>query len=186
MKNYNLQIKKATAVLTAGGVIICPTDTIIGLSADATNSKAVNKIISIKNRPENKSFIVLVSSIEMLKNYVDDLPDFVLTFIEKQEEPTTIIYNKGLNLAGNVLAENGSIGIRIVNEGIVFEIIKNLNKPIVSTSVNESGTASVLKLESIPKTIKNKVEYIVESSIEQANKPSSIFIVQQKSLIRLR
>lgn len=186
MKNYSSQIDKTIAILNAGGVIICPTDTIIGLSADATNSEAVNKIISIKNRPENKSFIVLVSSIGMLKNYVEDLPNFVLDFLAKQKEPTTIIYKKGLHLADNVLAENGSIGIRIVNEGIVYEIIKNLNKPIVSTSVNESGATSILKIEEISETIKNKVDFIVESPIQQHNKPSSIFMVQQKSLTQLR
>lgn len=186
MNNYNTQLAKAVDTLNAGGVVICPTDTIIGLSADATNEEAVNKINAIKNRPENKSFIVLVNSIEMLENYVEDFPSFVHEFIKKQSTPTTFIYPNGKNLAQNVLAENGSIGIRIVNEGIIYEIIKSLNKPIVSSSVNESGKPTIVKFEDIPTIIKNKVDYIVEMPVSQNSKPSSIFIVEQKSVIQLR
>lgn len=187
MKNYSGIINKAVATLNNSGVIVCPTDTIIGLSADATNTEAVNKIINIKNRLENKSFIVLVNSIAMLQQYIEkEIPQFVLNFLEQQTEPTTIIYPQGKNLAKNVLAANGSIGIRIVKNGTVAQIINKLKKPIVSTSVNESGKEAITNTNLLPVEIASKVDYVMAHHTTTHSKSSAIYVINNNELLRIR
>lgn len=174
--DYHKDLLKALDVLRSGGSILYPTDTIWGLGCDATNTKAVENIYRIKQRVESKSLIVLVSSFEQIRNYVDKVPDVAWDLLKCIENPVTVIYSNAKNLAPNVIAEDGSIGIRIVKEEFCAELIRKLSKPIVSTSANISGEASPVTFSHISKDLINHVDYVVKykQQVFQQSKPSTI------------
>lgn len=159
--NFNNDIENCLSVLHSGGTILYPTDTIWGIGCDATNSDAVNKIIRIKNRPKNKSFIVLVSDEKELMQYVATLDLEVLIYLEKVKKPTTVIYPNAIGLADNILSDNGSVAIRICKDEFCKTLIKRFRKPIVSTSANISSETSPGNFFEISTDVKDKVDYVV-------------------------
>ena len=167
------QINKAVEVLQCGGVILYPTDTIWGIGCDATDEQAVEKVYKIKKRNESKALISLVSTKEDLTKLTQNIP------IEAENKnPTTIIYNEVNGLAKNLLAENGSAAIRIVQDEFCKRLITKLNKPIVSTSANLSGTPSPTQYSEIADEIKNNVDYIVNlRQNEIMTTPSEILLI---------
>lgn len=154
------EIRKAQEVLKNGGVLLYPTDTIWGLGCDATNSEAVKRIYDIKKRSDHKSMLVLLDDPGKIASYAD-VPDIALDLIEVANKPTTIIYPGAKRLAPNLIAEDGSIGIRITEEEFTKSLLFRFNKPIVSTSANISGTPSPRFFDEISEEIKNAVDYIV-------------------------
>lgn len=161
--------------LKNGGTILYPTDTIWGLGCDATDEKACQKIIEIKNRPENKSFIILVDSIQMLEKYVPEFPDVCYDLIDCADRPLTIIYPTAKGLAPSVLAEDGSVGIRVTTDPLCLKLIRSIQKPIVSTSANLSGAANPGSFADIHPDIKSKVDAIIEQRLgEKQNMVSQI------------
>lgn len=173
MEKYILE---AAEIIRKGGVIIYPTDTILGLGCDATNSVAVQKIIAIKQRPAEKSFIVMVESDARLNRHVQDIPSVAWDVLDVADNPTTIVFDKGIGLAPEVLASDGSVAVRLVKDSFCKQLIKKSNVPIVSTSVNVSGENIPKDFYQIPKAILDQVDYIVPLCFEkiQQNKPSSI------------
>jgi L-threonylcarbamoyladenylate synthase len=158
--------KESLEAIKSGKVILCPTDTIWGISCDATNAEAVKKIFDIKNRPGNASLIVLVHDLDMLGRYIDDFPDFAVDLLGYATTPLTIIFPKGVKLAQSVTAIDGSVAIRVVNtdteEGrFCSGLIRKMNKPLVSTSANISGKPAPAKFQDIDPEIKDKVDFIV-------------------------
>ena len=158
--DYREDIRHALKVLRAGGVILYPTDTIWGLGCDATNAEAVRKIYSIKRRPDSKSMIVLVNSVDMLSRYVSHPPDVAIQMAELSEKPLTIVYDKGRSLAEGVTAPDGSVGIRICRDPFCDELITSFRKPIISTSANISGEIPPAVFPAISDEITAAVDYI--------------------------
>lgn len=154
-------IQKCIEALEQGGTILYPTDTIWGLGCDATNQKAVEKIYHIKKRMESKSLIILVEDEERLRQCTGVIPDIARDLIRSVDTPLTIIYPAARNLAKNVIAEDGSIGIRIVKNDFCETLIRRFGKPIVSTSANISGQQPPLMFKFISEEIKKEVDYIV-------------------------
>ncbi|MCD7710493.1 MAG: threonylcarbamoyl-AMP synthase [Porphyromonadaceae bacterium] len=154
-------IKKACEIMTQGGVILYPTDTIWGIGCDATNPEAVKRIYEIKHRIDSKAMIVLVDSMAKVDFYVREIPDTAWNLIEVADKPLTIIYPNGRNLAENVLAEDGSIGIRITQENFSKRLCQQFRKAIVSTSANISGQPAPTHFKEISEEIKSAVDYIV-------------------------
>jgi L-threonylcarbamoyladenylate synthase len=169
-------IKEAAEIIKKGGVILYPTDTVLGLGCDATNSVAIQKIIDLKKRPNDKSFIVLVEDDARLNKYVQDVPSIAWDLMDIAEKPTTIVFDKGIRLAPEVIGSDGSVAVRIVKNDFCIQLIKKTNLPIVSTSVNISGNNIPLHFNEIPKEILDKVDYIVPLCYNQSqqNEPSSI------------
>lgn len=169
-------LKKALEVLQNGGVILYPTDTIWGIGCDATNEEAVKRIYEIKKRADSKSMLVLMENINSLERYVDEVPDIAYDLIEVTEKPMTIIYSGAKNLAKNLIAENGSIGIRITSEDFTRQLIQRFKKPIVSTSANISGSSSPAFFDEISDEIIGAVDYVVEYRQDDITpkEPSSI------------
>jgi L-threonylcarbamoyladenylate synthase len=168
-------INKCIEVLKAGGIILYPTDTVWGLGCDATNEEAVKKIFEIKQRNDAKSLITLVCNDGMLQRYVTEVPELAWDIIDLATKPTTIIYPKGKNLAKNALADDGSIGIRLIKNDFCNKLIYKFNKPIISTSANLSGEPTPIDFKSISEVIKSNVDYIVNSQFDQGNHaPSSV------------
>ena len=134
----NEDIKKACQVMSEGGVILYPTDTIWGLGCDATNAEAVKRIYEIKQRADSKAMLVLVDSQVKVDFYVKDVPSVAWDLLEVADKPLTIIYDGARNLAPNLIAEDGSVGIRITNEEFSKQLCFRFRKAIVSTSANIS------------------------------------------------
>jgi L-threonylcarbamoyladenylate synthase len=169
-------IVKAIEVLRSGGVILYPTDTIWGLGCDATNPAAVKRIYEIKQREDAKSMLILMENPNLLNSYIAEVPEIAWDLIEVAESPLTIIYPGAKNLAHNLLANDGSIGIRITNEAFTQQLIQRFRKPVVSTSANISGQKSPLNFVEISDEIKKSVDYIVsyrQDDLSRSN-PSGI------------
>jgi len=154
-------INKAVEVLRNGGVILYPTDTVWGIGCDATNPKAVKRIYSLKQRADSKAMIVLVDSLAMLERHVDEVPDVAYQLIDVSVRPTTIVFDKGIGLAQELLAPDGSVGIRVSNERFSAMLCARLHKPIVSTSANMSGAPTAKFFDEISDDIINSVDYVV-------------------------
>lgn len=170
------EVNKALEILKNGGVILYPTDTIWGLGCDATNEAAVAKINEIKGRNGDKSFIVLLDNDSKLQSYVTEIPDVAYELIEYTENPITIIFSGGKNLAKNVINADGSVGIRIVKHDFCEQLLQRFRKPIVSTSANISGEKSPIFFDDISEEIKEAVDYIVDFDQDNrtVKKPSTI------------
>ncbi len=171
-------IKEAVGILRGGGVILYPTDTIWGLGCDATNEKAVERIFEIKRRPTSKSLIVLLGDVAKLSLYVDDMPDVAWDLIECATEPLTVIYEKGKNLAPNVVNDDGSVGIRITGEEVSKMLCNRLGRPLVSTSANISGEPSATIFTQISEDIKQAVDYIVPLRQQETHSPPPSKIIK--------
>jgi L-threonylcarbamoyladenylate synthase len=176
---FSNDLSKALEILRSGGVILYPTDTIWGIGCDATNAEAVKRIYKIKQREDVKSLLVLLENPNLLNSYVVEVPEIAWQLIEVADKPMTIIYPEAKNLATNLIASDGSIGVRITNEKFTEELIRRFRKPIVSTSANISGQPAPQNFSEISSAIKNLVDYIVEyrqDDLEKAT-PSSILKV---------
>jgi len=169
-------IKKALEVLKGGGVILYPTDTIWGIGCDATNVEAVQRIYKIKKREDSKSMLVLMENPALLDRYVDDVPEVAWDLVEITTTPLTVIYPGAKNLAKNLIAEDGSIGIRFTKETFTSQLLQRLRRPLVSTSANISGEKSPAFFDEISEEIKSAVDYIVEFRQDDhtPSQPSSI------------
>ena len=149
--------------LKSGGTILYPTDTIWGIGCDATNIDAINKIFEIKKREKNKSMIILVESAKRLQDLVE-VPEMAWEIMDLSEKPVTLIYDNPRGLPKEILAEDGSIGIRLVDDLFLKKIITKLNKPLVSTSANFSGEKSPMKFSDISKELVNAVDFVAEEN----------------------
>lgn len=174
-KEYTEVKQELIEALQNGETILYPTDTIWGLGCDATNEQACQKVLEIKNRPSEKSFIVLMDSIQMLEKYVPEFHAICYDLIDFSTAPLTIIYPSAKNLAPAAVANNGSIAIRIPKDKTCLELIKKLKRPLVSTSANFSGEKSPEKYVDINIGIKKSVDNILIQRKEEAMRhPSQI------------
>lgn len=180
-------IKKACEVLSAGGIILYPTDTIWGIGCDATNEEAVQRVYELKRRSDNKAMLVLLDSDAKLDRYVSDVPDIAWDLIRLADKPLTIIYSNAKNLAPNLLAEDGSVGIRVTNEEFSQKLCERFRRPLVSTSANVSGEPSPANFGEISETIKKGVDYIVGYRQEDKTpaEPSHIIKLGAGGLVRV-
>ena len=179
MKKFENDITNSINVLQHGGIILYPTDTIWGIGCDATNSNAIKKIYQLKNREEKKSMIILLAHKSDIKNYVLHPSKKIIDFLAEQKKPTTAIFEKAINLPGDIVNSDGSIAIRIVKDEFCKILLQRLQKPLVSTSANISGDASPGNFEMISAKIKNGVDYIVQ------HRQNELKISQPSSIIKL-
>lgn len=160
-ENIESDIVKAIDVLKKGGIILYPTDTIWGIGCDARNSEAVKRIYQLKKRADSKSMLVLVNNEVSLEKLTESIPDIAWELLEVAVNPLTIIYDNVHKVAPELLAQDGSLGIRITKEQFSRELCRRLGAPIVSTSANISGEKSPRYFNQISDEIKNGVDYIV-------------------------
>ncbi len=163
--------------LKSGGTILYPTDTIWGIGCDATNTEAINKIFEIKKREKNKSMIILVESAKRLEDLVE-VPEMAWEIIDLSEKPVTLIYDNPKGLPDELLAEDGSIGIRLVNDLFLKKIITKLNKPLVSTSANLSGQKSPMKFSEISQEIIDSVDFVAEENHDKVSEYSGSSVIR--------
>ncbi len=170
-----------------GGIILYPTDTVWGIGCDATNPDAVRKIYEIKQRADSKAMLVLVDSSVKVDFYVDDVPPVAWDLIDLTDKPLTIIYSGARNLAPNLLAEDGSVGIRVTTEAFSHRLCQQFRKAIVSTSANVSGEPSPANFSEISEEIKQAVDYVVPFRQDDLSrpKPSSIIKLDKGGVIKI-
>lgn len=180
-------ISKVVEILQAGGVILYPTDTIWGIGCDATNPTAVSAIYKLKQREDTKSMIILVDKPGRIPSYVSEMPDIAWDLIEQTITPLTIIYSGAKNLANNLIASDGTIGIRVVKHEFCQRVIERLRKPIVSTSANISGNPYPRSFGEIPGIIKEGVNFIVPEIYENSHsaKPSGVIMLGPKGEVKV-
>ena len=169
-------IKNAIDAMRKGGIILYPTDTVWGIGCDATNAEAVAKVYKIKQRDDSKALICLADSVDRVQRYVRDVPSVAWDLMEIADKPTTVILDGAVNLAPNLIAEDGSIGLRITNEEFSKELCYRCQKPIVSTSVNISGEPAAQNYCDIAPEILEAADYVCWTRRQEhkPHKPSSI------------
>lgn len=176
--DFSNDIKSAVDCLKKGGIILYPTDTIWGIGCDATNSDAVKRIYELKKRADSKSMLVLVNNESSLERIVEEIPDVAWELLEAAVNPLTIIYDNAHDVAPELLAEDGSLGIRITHESFSNELCKRLGKPLVSTSANISGEKAPTNFRDISEEIKNAVDYIVNYRQTDSEEKSASNIIK--------
>lgn len=175
---FKKDIEQALDVLRKGGIILYPTDTIWGIGCDATNSEAVEKVNQLKGRTKDKSFIILLDNDNKLSSYVREIPDVAYELIEYSDKPLTIIYSGAKNLSPNLIASDGTIGIRIVKHDFCEELIHRFRKPIVSTSANLTNHPSPKNFSEIEDEIIEGVDYVVNYQQEDQHESSASTIIK--------
>ena len=180
-KQVIADIAEAVRVMRAGGVILYPTDTVWGIGCDATNAEAVAKVYAIKKRAESKAMICLVDSDNRIQRYVRNIPEVAWDVMTMSEKPTTVILDGADGLAENLIAEDGSIAVRITQEPFSKALCFRMQKPIVSTSANISGQPAAQNYCDISEEIREAVDYVCTSRRQehQSHKPSSIIRIRQ-------
>ena len=169
-----------------GGVILYPTDTVWGIGCDATNAEAVKRVYEIKKREDSKALICLVDSDARMQRYFRNVPDVAWQLIDSLKEatdakPTTLILDGAINLAPNLIAEDGSLGIRITNEPFSKELCFRFQKAIVSTSANISGEPAAQNYCDIDPRILEAVDYVCWTRRQEhkPHTPSSIIKLKE-------
>ena len=179
-------IKNAVECMRKGGVILYPTDTVWGIGCDATNAEAVKRVYEIKQRDDSKALICLVDSDARMQRYFRHVPDVAWQLVDSLKEapdakPTTLILDGAINLAPNLIAEDGSIGIRITNEAFSKELCFRFQKAIVSTSANISGEPAAQNYCDIDPRILEAVDYVCWTRRQEhkPHTPSSIIKLKE-------
>jgi L-threonylcarbamoyladenylate synthase len=180
MSNFDEFVK----TIKAGGTVLYLSDTIWGLGCDPKNETAVEKVIQLKKSHENKSFIVLTDHFRFLEHMVPEFPEVCYDLIDFSTDPLTIIYPNAKGLAKQVLAEDGSVGIRLTKDPYCMSYLKALNGPLLSTSANLSGEPFPKSFHDIHPSIIAGVDYILECKQERKNpRPSKIIKIGLDSKI---
>ncbi|MFI5150857.1 MAG: L-threonylcarbamoyladenylate synthase [Bacteroidia bacterium] len=181
------EIKRCTDILRSGGILLYPTDTVWGLGCDATNAKAIEKIFELKQRPESKSMIVLLDQPGFLNKYVQEVPAIAWDLIELTEDPLTIIYDDVKGMAPNVLAADGSCGIRITRDEFCKRLIRQLGRPLVSTSANISTHPAPALFHEVEPAIREGVDHIAAWRLDdpQRSKPSKIIRLRNNGEVKI-
>jgi len=174
-------IRQAVETLRQGGIILYPTDTVWGIGCDATNAEAVSRVYAMKQRDDSKALICLVDSDARLQRYVRNVPDVAWQLIDCAVRPTTLILDGATGLAPNLIAEDGSIGIRITTEDFSHELCYRFQKPIVSTSVNISGQPAAQNFRDISPELIESADYVCFTRRQEhlPHRPSAIIRLRQ-------
>ncbi len=172
------EIKNAIEILRKGGTILYPTDTVWAIGCDARNKEAVAKVFKIKQRDAYKSMVVLACDHTMLNRYVKEVPAVAWDLLEAADTPLTIIYPDARMLAENIVAADGSVGIRLVKDEFCKNLIHRFGKPIVSTSANISGENTPVSFNDIKLNILNKVDYVVNLRQKETNNSKTSTIIK--------
>ncbi len=180
-------IKNAVECMRKGGVILYPTDTVWGIGCDATNAEAVAKVYKIKKREDSKALICLVDSDNRMQRYFRNVPNVAWQLIEVAVKPTTVILDNATGVAENLVAEDGSLAMRVTQEPFSKELCYRFQKPIVSTSANISGEPAAQNYCDIAPELLEAVDYVCWSRRQEhkPHTPSSIIKLSQNGEVKI-
>lgn len=188
MEDYSEDIRQAVEVLKRGGVILYPTDTVWGIGCDATNSAAIRRVFDIKHRADGKALITLVASTEALWRTVDNVPDVALELIDVAVDPVTIVYDKGVGVAPELLPADGSLAVRVTREPFSSRLCRTFRRPLVSTSANISGAPAPAVFADISPEIISAVDYVCLSRRDErrsAARPSMVIKISDNGVFKI-
>ena len=188
--SFRDDIRAAVDVLRRGGIIVYPTDTVWGIGCDATSPEAVRRVFDLKQRADAKALITLVGSLAQLERTVDCIPEVAYQLIEYSERPTTIVYDHPAPSAGiapELLADDGTIGVRVTGETFSKALCETFRKPIVSTSANISGQPAPASFAESAAGILDGADYVCLSRRDEPaqNKPSSVIRLSEGGLFKI-
>ncbi|MEI7509654.1 MAG: L-threonylcarbamoyladenylate synthase [Flavobacterium sp.] len=182
----NTEIHNAYEVIKNGGIILYPTDTVWGIGCDASNKEAVAKIYALKQRDDSKSMIVLMNGEKMLYNVFAAIPDVAWEIWDLSEKPTTLILDNPRNVAANIIADDNTLGVRLVKEPFCFKLMERMKRPLVSTSANISGMFAPKTFKEISSDIIKGVDYVVNLHQEKVCKnPSTIIKLSLDNQVKI-
>ena len=186
MKDITEELASAFTVLKKGGIILYPTDTVWGIGCDATNADAIDRIYALKKREQEKAMICLVSDFKMLNQYVEEVPEVAYDILKYTVKPTTVVYEKPIRVAENLVSADNTLGIRVTKDEFCQRLIRKLKHPLVSTSANISGEPTPNCFREISPEVIRGVDYVVE--LQQALKtptPSSIIKIGNDGTVEI-
>ena len=182
----NTEVHNAYEIIKNGGIILYPTDTVWGIGCDATNEEAIRKIYALKQRIETKSMIVLTNGERMMHNIFKEIPEVAWQILDLSEKPTTLILDNPKNVAKNIIAEDNTLGVRMVTEPFCFKLMERMKKPLVSTSANISGMFTPKTFKEISPEILKGVDYVVNLQHDKICKnPSTIIKLGLDSQVKV-
>ncbi|MCK0147575.1 L-threonylcarbamoyladenylate synthase [Arenibacter sp. F26102] len=186
MKDILSEVNKCYDILTEGGLILYPTDTVWGIGCDATNEEAVEKIYALKKRSNTKTMICLVANDFMLEQHVNKVPELAYDIIDLSTKPTTIVYESPKGIAKNLIAQDNTLAIRVATDQFCQYLIKKFKKPIVSTSANIAGQPTPNSFKEIHDEILKGVDYIVNLDRDKIKStPSSIIMLGNDGTVKV-
>ena len=184
--DINTEILNAYEVIKNGGIILYPTDTVWGIGCDATNEEAIAKIYALKQRNDSKSMIVLMNGEKMMYNVFKEIPDVAWEIWDLSEKPTTLILDNPRNVANNIIADDKTLGVRIIKEPFCFKLLERMKRPLVSTSANISGMFAPKTFKEISPDIIKGVDYVVNLHQEKVCKnPSTIIKLSLDNQVKI-
>ncbi|MGJ8667754.1 MAG: L-threonylcarbamoyladenylate synthase [Patiriisocius sp.] len=180
------EIENALAVLKRGGLILYPTDTVWGIGCDATHPDAIDRIYKLKKRAESKSMVCLVNDFKMLQQFVEEIPEVAYDILKFAAKPTTIIYDDPIRVSENIIAEDNTLAIRVVQDDFCKQLCRKFRRPIVSTSANISGQKTPGSFKEISKEIIDGVDYVVNLNQNvKSEKPSAIIKLSKDGRVKV-
>lgn len=186
MSDINTEVHNAYEVIKNGGIILYPTDTVWGIGCDATNEEAVKKVYDLKQRDDSKSMIVLMNGEKMMYNVFHQIPDVAWEILDLSERPTTLILDNPRNVAANIIAEDKTLGVRLVKEPFCFKLMERMKRPLVSTSANVSGNVTPKTFKEISPEIIKGVDYVVNLHRDKVCKnPSTIIKLSLDNQVKI-
>lgn len=186
MSDINTEVHNAYEVIKNGGIILYPTDTVWGIGCDATNEEAAKKIYDLKQRDDSKSMIVLMNGEKMMYNVFHQIPDVAWEILDLSEKPTTLILDNPRNVAANIIAEDKTLGVRLVKEPFCFKLMERMKRPLVSTSANVSGNVTPKTFKEISPEIIKGVDYVVNLHRDKVCKnPSTIIKLSLDNQVKI-
>lgn len=186
MSDINTEIYNAYEIIKNGGIILYPTDTVWGIGCDATNEEAIAKIYALKLRNDSKSMIVLMNGEKMMYNVFKEIPDVAWEIWDLSEKPTTLILDNPRNVAKNIIADDKTLGVRIIKEPFCFKLLERMKRPLVSTSANISGMFAPKTFKEISPDIIKGVDYVVNLHHEKVCKnPSTIIKLSLDNQVKI-
>lgn len=184
--DINTEVHNAFEVIKNGGIILYPTDTVWGIGCDATNEEAIKKIYTLKQRDDSKSMIVLMNGEKMMYNVFKEIPDVAWEILDLSEKPTTLILDNPRNVASNIIAEDKTLGVRLVKEPFCFKLMERMKRPLVSTSANISGNVTPKTFKEISPEIIKGVDYVVNLQQDKVCKnPSTIIKLSLDNQVKI-
>lgn len=185
--DFREEVRRCAEIMKKGGIVLYPTDTVWGIGCDATNSEAVKRIYALKKRTDSKAMIVLVNGLPMLERYVEEVPEVAYELLDAAVSPLTVVYDKGINLAPELLAADGSVGVRLTGERFSSALCRALGRPVVSTSANISGAPSARFFSEIAPEIVEGVDFIpnYRRSDTTAHRPSSVIKLSASGEVKI-
>lgn len=184
--DFSTELNNCLEVLTRGGLILYPTDTVWGIGCDASNEEAVRKVYQLKERDDSKALICLVGNDAMLERHIEHVPDLAYDIMDLSTKPTTIIYDKPAGIAKNLVAPDQTLAVRVASDKFCRYLITKFKKPIVSTSANKAGKPTPKSFKEIDKAILSGVDYVVNLHRETiTSNPSSIIRLRSDGSVKV-